>query len=170
MTIHGYFKHSKPPSPDIKDQPAPHIRAWVEFPSLESSGEVDFLLDTGSLDAGLRPKDMARLGVSHDLPGGIKVGIVGNALTDGVVRDAHVYLQDEDPDTWFKFSIQMSMTASQKSYEEQVSLPVPSVLGRNLLNQCKFTLDINSGSVTLEPYSTVPTVQNRTAVNPSAQG
>lgn len=129
MAIDGYYKDDNPP--------APYVYAEVYLPDLHLYGDVEFLVDTGADATSLMPDDMAMIRVDISRARGRyhKVdGVGGEAqykTTKAVLR-----FQDDDVFGHFQeFEIDIHLT------EGKAGQQLPSLLGRDILNECECTFD-----------------------------
>ena len=129
MAIVGYYKDDAPP--------APYVYGEVYLPDLRLHGDIEFLVDTGADATSLMPDDMALIGVDISRIGRRyqKVdGVGGEARykrTKAVLR-----FQDHDAFGHFQeFEIDIHLMAGREAQQ------LPSLLGRDILNECECTLD-----------------------------
>ena len=141
MTIAGYF--------DSGSEPAPCVEARVHLPRLALSGTVDFLLDAGADATTLHSDDVAKMPIdlSTLAQESISVRGVGGEMRY-VQEEAFVYREDDDTGGWHGFSNHVHI-APQDEHDAVGDLP--SVLGRDILNSCRSTLDAGQSLVELEP-------------------
>ena len=109
----------------------------MHLPGLRTGAEVEFLVDTGADATSLMPDDMAFMGVDISRVRGRyqRVGRVGGEArykrTKAVLR-----LQDHDAFGHFQeFEIDIHLMAGSEGQQ------LPSLLGRDILNECECTLD-----------------------------
>ena len=141
MAIRGYFNPSY-------QEPAPYVRASVYLPRLGVGNRVDFLLDTGADATTLHPRDAGRLGVYAYMLGPTSVSARGiGGPVQYAPEYAFVSFYDSAIGDWRDFRTQVYI-ASPDNQDEAGSLP--SLLGRDILNRCRYTLDAAENSVTLE--------------------
>lgn len=141
MAIRGYYQDDDTP-------PAPYVQAEIHLPAIRISGDIEFLVDTGADGTSLLPYDMARMGGSiQKIPGRYKEmdGIGGGAKAKTTM--AMLRFRDVDALGGFReFRIDVDVIAPGKINER-----LPSLLGRDILNQCECTFNASSGNITLEP-------------------
>lgn len=129
MAIDGYYKNDSPP--------APYVYGEIYLPQLRLRGDIEFLLDTGADATSLMPNDMALMGVDisriRERYQSVR-GVGGQArykTTKAVLR-----FQDHDAFGHFQeFEIDIHLMAGREGQQ------LPSLLGRDVLNECECTLD-----------------------------
>ena len=104
-------------------RPFPH--AILEFPTLDHRQlDVEFLIDTGADRSVLSPKDAQRLGVDvAALPAGQPTVGVGGRMETFMVP-AILNLEE------YSVSLELTILSPGRS-----SMPIPSLLGRNILSR-----------------------------------
>ena len=129
MAIDGYYKNDNPP--------APYVYGEVYCPDLRLHGDIEFLVDTGADATSLMPDDMAFMGVDISRVRGRYQrvdGVGGEArykTTKAVLR-----FQDHDAFGHFQeFEIDIHLMAGREGQG------LPSLLGRDILNECESTFD-----------------------------
>ena len=116
------------------------------LPALRLSAEVEFLVDTGADGTSLLPYDLGRVGVDLRAVKGAYRSADG---VGGKVRykTTKAILRFQDATTlggFREFEIDLDLIAD--GTDEQL----PSLLGRDVLNQCQCRFNAASGSVALE--------------------
>ena len=142
MAITGYW--------DTDEPSAPYIRSTLYIPRIRLVTEVDFLVDTGADATSLHPYDVSRTGIDiGSLPGTLRAASGIGGTMRYIEADAFVYLYDTDARDWHRFPVFLAVSA-----EEQVDPGnrIPSVLGRDVLNDCLCTFDPRQETITLAPY------------------
>ena len=142
MPITGRYVQGNPP--------APHIGARVYLLSQRLSFDLDFLLDTGADATMLSPGDVLKFGIDVNvLQGQLRfyTGIGGSMRT--VEEDARITFYDEDTGERRDVFTTLYIAAVENSGP---LTRLPSILGRDILNEHLCTLDARAGRVTLEPY------------------
>ena len=146
MTIDGYF--------DSSSEPAPYVSGSVYLPRLGVGDRVDFLLDTGADATTLHPRDADKLGVRADMLGPAIVSARGiGGQMQYTPEYALVSFYDGTVGDWRDFRIQVYIASPDSEYE---AANLPSLLGRDILNRCRCTLDAPENYVALEPRSSPP--------------
>lgn len=142
MAIAGYFNPSH-------QEPAPYVRASVYLPRLGVGDSINFLLDTGADATTLHPRDAGKLGVYAHSLGSASVSARG---IGGPIQYAPEYaivsFYDNAAGDWRDFRIQVYIASPES---EHAIGSLPSLLGRDILNRCRCTLDAAENSVALEP-------------------
>ena len=131
----------------------PTVRAWVAIPALGTYGEVLFLADTGATSTILHPIDLSRTNTPGPPYANAPVhtsGGVGSSVDYAKVR-AHLYFLDTGilHRSLREFTIGLSLPATQADYKK--TEPLPSLLGRDILDQCRCTFDYKRNRVSLSP-------------------
>ena len=137
MAIVGYYKDDDPPAPYVYGEVyLPDVRPYGGIDA-GLHGDVEFLVDSGADATSLLPYDMTLIGVDISKVRGRyqKVdGVGGEArykTTKAVLR-----FQDEDAFGHFQeFEIDIHLTRGDAGQQ------LPSLLGRDILNECECTLD-----------------------------
>ena len=126
--------------------PSPYISVHVELPALQVSSDVEFLVDTGADGTTLLYDDIVDLGVPprrvRSLPRTGSMAGVGGEVTCYTTR-AIVSLQDDTRSEPYYFDIGIDLAPSVRTAN------LPSLLGRDVLNRVRCTLDYEDGEVTL---------------------
>ena len=145
MAISGYFKPSH-------QEPAPYVSGSVYLPRLGVGDRVDFLLDTGADATTLHPRDAGKLGVYAYSLGSASVSARGiGGPVHYTSEYAIISFYDGALGDWRDFRIQVYITSSENEYAVG---SLPSLLGRDILNRCRCTLDAAENHVALEPRRT----------------
>lgn len=141
MVVFGYYSRSDIP-------PAPYIRMQLRLPTLGAAAEIDFLIDTGADTTTLLPSDIAKLGI-------VVVAIPGHSEKasgtggEASFKSVPASLEFDDP----------AAIGGKRQFEIGIDIPtrrkkgiehLPSVLGRDILNQMRGTFDANNDRITLE--------------------
>ena len=142
MAIRGYW--------DTDEPSAPYIRSTLYIPRIRLVTEVDFLIDTGADATSLHPYDVSRAGIDvGTLPGTLRAASGIGGTMRYIETDAFVYLYDLDARNWHRFPVLLAVSADDRA---EPGNRIPSVLGRDVLNDCLCTFDSRQESVILEPY------------------
>ena len=120
--------------------------AQVELPALQISIDVEFLVDTGAEATTLLNDAITQLRVRpqrvRSLPQTASVTGIGGDVPCYITR-AIVFLQDDSRSQPHTFDINISLVPSRKTAK------LPSLLGRDILNQLRCTFDHTDGEVIL---------------------
>lgn len=130
MAIEGYYRDDDHPS-------APYVKAQVYLPNLRTGAEVEFLVDTGADATSLMPGnlgvmrvDLTRVHATYRRVGGVG-GEARYKTTRAVLR-----FRDHDAFGHFQeFEIDIHLMAGREGQQ------LPSLLGRDILNECECILD-----------------------------
>ena len=130
----------------------PYISARVAIPSLGLVGSVSFLIDTGADTTLLTPADATKIGFDFNVAGKVWTaqGIGGSAKTS-VFRARLVFL-DRECGRLYGYENRLSILHPSDEDEDAVSERIPSLLGRDLLNNWRFTYDRVKGEVLAKVY------------------
>ncbi len=142
MAITGRYTQGNPP--------APHVGARVYLLSQRLAFDLDFLVDTGADATMLSPGDVLKFEIDVDALRGQQrsyTGIGGSMRL--VEEDARITFYDEGTGQWRDVFTTLLVAAPENPGP---LARLPSILGRNILNDYLCTLDPRQGSVTLESY------------------
>ncbi|MDE2838368.1 MAG: aspartyl protease family protein [Chloroflexota bacterium] len=129
MAIEGHYRDDNPP--------APYVYGEVYLPDLHLHTGVAFLVDTGAHATSLMPDDAAEMGLDIRNLGGRyqRVEGVGGEARYKTTR-AVLRFQDHDAFGHFQeFEIDIHLTRGHAWQQ------LPSLLGRDILNECECILD-----------------------------
>lgn len=139
MPIHGHYRLDGFTS-------APFVNARVELPALQVSTELRFLIDTGAEVTALLHDALAQLPVNpqrlRSLPRTAPMAGIGGDVPCYTTR-AVVSLQDDSRSQPRSFDISINLAPSVKT------ATLPSLLGRDILNQLRCIFDHTDNEVTL---------------------
>ena len=144
MAIRGFYK-TVPPS-----SPAPYVRAQIRLPRLDIEAGIEFFIDTGADFTLIHPWDARILGLSPGLtlPGNnAMLAGIGGAL-EYHTEDATLRFDDEDG-SYLYFFCQIYVTF------DQAVEGMPSILGRNFLNQCSLLADYPENRALITPANVI---------------
>lgn len=129
--------------------PSPFVNAWLSIDDvLPEPQEVDFFIDTGTSSTALNRPDIDRLGINFDAIPGKARPAFGLGEAPCKFADARLWLpvgEPTDERVYLLYDIELALI-----YGKQLDIPPPSLLGRNILNQCVCTFDAAKGRVTLD--------------------
>ena len=144
--IRGYFPTG------FHSLPAPYVQAFLHLPRGESSGLIDFMIDTGADNTTLSLTDVERINLNYRrvrrsslLP---VQGIAGEQLFYS--EEAILVFRDEDARTYV-FPINIHIPKRGKPSQANQQRRLPSVLGRDVVNQCGVLIDFHEGRVEVTP-------------------
>jgi len=129
VAIEGYYKSDDPP--------APYVYGEIYLPDLHLRGDIEFLVDSGADATSLMPPDLDQIGVDLMRVRGThrRVGGVGGEARYKRTR-AVLRFRDHDAFGHFQeFEIDIHLMAGSEGQQ------LPSLLGRDILNECECTLD-----------------------------
>ncbi len=142
----GWYKTQRTGSP-----PAPYVRAAVSLERLGVMGLVEFLVDTGADRTVLHSKDISVLRI--DLS---KLDVKTLQRLDGVGGGAHYYKEPatlyfmEDGEGAFIQSWSLEILLAMTPMNPKGGPTIPSLLGRDILNNFVVRLDPLNDDLTLK--------------------
>ena len=113
----------------------PYIEGRVILPNLNIIGDISFLVDTGSDETRLHPSDGVRLKIDYGQLSGDAESIGTSGLTYDFIEPAVVVFSEPK-----RFLYVYNITLRIASYDIEI-LDLPSLLGRNILDQWRMTYD-----------------------------
>ena len=111
----------------------PYIEGRLVLPNLKISGDISFLVDTGSDATRLHPSDGTRLKVNYEKLTGEAESIGISGITHDFVEPAVVVFSDPK-----RFLYVYSITLRIAPYDPEI-IDLPSILGRDILDQWRMT-------------------------------
>jgi hypothetical protein len=146
MPIIGYYPTG------FHTLPAPYVQAALLMPRLQVQGLVNFLIDSGADNTTLSLLDVERMNLDCR-----KLNHNSLVPVRGIAGEQHFYLEqavvmfrNENSETYaFSIDIHIPKRGDKGRINQQRNLP--SLLGRDVVNQCKLTMDFHSGVIALEP-------------------
>ena len=133
--------------------PSPLVTAFVEIPDLGVSASVEFLVDTGATRTALHPGDVLKLGIdivtyaAGAYPRTI-AGIGGQASYG--VEDAILHFKNS------KANLRALIgPLEQSQFDFALKKHVPSLLGRDFLNQGRLIVDYEKNELSFEMRPTI---------------
>lgn len=146
MPIKGFFPTG------YHTLPAPYVQAALYLPRLQLHGLISFMIDTGADNTTLSLIDVERINLKyHRLKRNSLVGVAGVAGEQTFYQEQGVLMfRDEDSKTYlFEISIHIPRRGRAGRAEQQRRLP--SVLGRDVIDQCSILVNFHEGVVELMP-------------------
>jgi len=141
MSIKGFFPTG------FQTLPAPFVQAALFSPRLNLQGLINFMIDTGADNTTLSLMDVERLNVNYRrLKRRSRVEIAGFGGDQWCYgEEAIVILRDEDANTYI-FPIDVHIPVKGKKHEQrEQQRRLVSVLGRDVINQCKLIVNFHEG-------------------------
>jgi predicted aspartyl protease len=144
MVIKGFFPTG------FHTSPAPFVQAYLLLPKLNIEGLINFLIDSGADITTLSILDAERLSIDyrrlqHNL---VNVDGVGGEQSF-YQEDALLMVRDESSETYM-FQIKIDITRRIKAKIKQ-QRRLPSVLGRDIMNQCNLIVNYQQAIIELTP-------------------
>jgi predicted aspartyl protease len=124
----------------------PFIEASVHFPRLDLRGYVSFLVDTGASGTVLMPLDSRKLAVNFSLLKNRKTSRTVGGPADGYMEEAVLGFLDRDKSTIFAYEIEIQIFEPTRD-----NAALPSLLGRDVLNQWRLVVDFPKKNCTCTP-------------------
>ena len=138
--IRGYFNRS-----------CPHVAAQLAIPCIQIQGPVIFVLDTGADETVLMPNEAIMLGVDYSKlvgqPRGETCGLGGDVEAFAV--PASVIFKGGR----YRYDYKIKLLIIEKDLDNEWTLSLPSVLGRDVLNRMRSVYDLAKNSMTMTPMS-----------------
>ena len=146
MTIKGFFPTG------FHELPAPCVQAALFLPRLNLYGLVSFMIDTGADNTTLSLIDVERMNISYRrLKRKSLIGVEGIAGEQSFYQEeAVIILRDDDAQTYM-FPINIHVPQRRKGNQAHQQRRLPSLLGRDVVNQCSMTVNFHGGCVEITP-------------------
>ena len=126
----------------------------VHLRSANFQGLVWLLTDTGASRTTLLDRDMRLLGIQPEIlePALLPIVGIGGSVRSFLVRNVEVTLASDEGNVVLQQDLWVVQHDLSQLPPEEVSriLRLPSVLGRDLINQFRFSCDYHTGIVQLE--------------------
>lgn len=126
----------------------------VHLRSAYFQGLVWLLADTGASRTTLLDRDVRLLGIRAEIlePAGLPIVGIGGSVRSFLVRDVEVTFASDEGDVVQRQDLWVVQHDLGQLPPEEVSriLRLPSVLGRDLIHQFRFSCDYRAGLVRLE--------------------
>jgi len=111
----------------------PYIEGSLFLPNLNIRGNISFLVDTGSDETRLHPSDGIRLNIDYGQLGGDAESIGTSGISHDFIESAIVAFSEPK-----RFLYVYNITLRIAPYDTGI-LDLPSLLGRNILDQWRMT-------------------------------
>jgi len=132
--------------------PAPYVQAALMLPRLQLHGLINFMIDTGADNTTLSLIDVERINIGYRrLRRASLVGVEGIAGEQSFYQEAAMIMFREEDATTYLFPVNVHIPKKGKSRAIEQQRRLPSVLGRDILNYCNFTVNYQQGTVELIP-------------------
>jgi hypothetical protein len=146
MAVKGYFPTG------FHTLPAPYVQAALLLPRLRLEGLVNFMIDTGADNTTLSLIDVERMNLDYRrLKRDSLVPVEGIAGEQYFYREeAILMLRDENGEIYI-FPIDVHIPKRGGASQSNRQRRLPSVLGRDVVNQCSIVIGFHDGVVELVP-------------------
>lgn len=132
--------------------PAPYVQAALYLPRLQLYGLVSFMIDTGADNTTLSLIDVERINLRYRrLKRGSLVGVEGIAGEQLFYQEEAILMLRDENATTYIFPIDIHIPRKGKPSQAEQQRRLPSVLGRDVLNQCRVLVDFHRGTIELTP-------------------
>lgn len=144
--IKGEFRGQEP-------LPSPSITAFVEVPNLGVSASVEFLVDTGATRTVIHPRDALKFGIdiatyAADACPRTFSGVGGDASYG--VEDSILHFKND------KTNLRTFIGPLDPSqFDSALNKNIPSLLGRDFLNQGRLIVDYENNEVSFEKRTAI---------------
>ena len=123
---------------------APYVEARISFPQLGFRGLVSFLVDTGADGTVLMPADTKRLGIDFS-------SLRNPTTSEGIGGAARGFVERAVLSFSDRRYIYAYLLPIEVSAPTRYNLRFPSLLGRDILKQWRFVMDVPKQQVTFTP-------------------
>lgn len=133
--------------------PAPYVQAYFFLPRQNAQGLVSFMIDSGADNTTLSLIDVERLNVSYRrLSRASLVGVQGIAGEQPFYREEAFIMFREEDSTTYLFPIDVHIPKKGTSrHDKELQRRLPSILGRDVVNQCNLAINYQQGVIELTP-------------------
>jgi len=146
MTVKGYFPTG------FHTLPAPYVQAALVLPRLGLQGLINFLIDTGADNTTLSLIDVERMNLDYR-----RLRRDSQTPVEGIGGEQYFYqeeavliLRDENGEI-YTFPIHAHIPKRGGGSQANRQRKLPSVLGRDIINQIRLSVDFHDGVVELMP-------------------
>lgn len=143
LTLSGYWKTRAAiieGNAKVEIPPAPHIKCYLRCPEKTLSGKLDFLIDTGADFTTIMPDDRQTLVIpSRYLTDGVPSMMFGVGGGTPIKYMQNITFEFKNEDAAIQ-TIQLERIAvlAPATQHRRLFKGVPSLLGRDILNNCAF--------------------------------
>jgi len=123
---------------------APYLEARISIPRLRLHGLISFLVDTGADGTVLMPTDSKKIGVNFRSLRNPTTSQGVGGLAKGYTEE--VILSFRDPKYIYSYLLNVEIAAPTTRNNR-----IPSLLGRDILDQWRFVLDAPRNKILLTP-------------------
>lgn len=146
MTVKGYFPTG------FHEMPAPYVQAFLVLPRLILQGLVNFMIDTGADNTTLSLVDVERMNLDYRrLRRDSLTPVIGIGGTQYFYGEEAVILMRDENSQIYNFQIHIHIPKRGVRSQANRQRKLPSILGRDIINQIKTTIDFHDGVVDLVP-------------------
>ncbi|MBA7480330.1 hypothetical protein ES707_15781 [subsurface metagenome] len=146
MTVKGYFPTG------FHTLPAPYVQAFLVLPRIELRGLINFMIDTGADNTTLSLIDVERMNLDYR-----RLRRDSQTPVDGIGGEQYFYqeeavliIRDENGEI-YTFPIHAHIPKRGRGEQANRQRKLPSVLGRDVINQVRLSVDFHDGIVELTP-------------------
>ncbi|MBI4285118.1 MAG: hypothetical protein HY670_04350 [Chloroflexi bacterium] len=132
--------------------PAPSVQAALFLPRLNLQGLTSFMIDTGADNTTLSLSDVERINLSYrQIKRSSAVGVEGIAGEQLFYQEAALLIFRAEDAKQYVFSIMVHIPRRGTSGQAEQQRRLPSILGRDVINQCRLVVSFHEGIVELVP-------------------
>ena len=147
MPIKGYFPTG------YHLLPAPYVQAYFFLPRQNTHGLLSFMIDTGADSTTLSLIDVERLNLSYrKFRRASLIGVQGIAGEQSFYQEEALIIFREEDSTTYYFPINVHIPKKGNlSHDRELQRQLPSILGRDIINQCNLLINYQQGIIELIP-------------------
>ena len=146
MTVKGYFPTG------YHLTPAPYVQAYLFLPRLNLHGLISFMIDTGADNTTLSLIDVERLNITYRRLKRNLVGVEGIAGEQSFYHQEALIMFREEASTTYLFLVDIHIPKKGIYFKErELQRRLPSILGRDITNQCNLLINYQGGIIELTP-------------------
>jgi len=133
--------------------PAPYVQAYFFLPRQNAHGLMSFMIDTGADNTTLSLIDVERLNLSYRrFRRASLTGVQGIAGEESFYREEALVMFREEDSTTYLFPIEVHIPKKGDSgHDRELQRRLPSILGRDVINQCNLAVNYQQGIIELTP-------------------
>jgi predicted aspartyl protease len=133
--------------------PAPYVQAYFFLPRQDTHGLISFMIDTGADTTTLSLIDVERLNLSYRrLRRASLTDVQGIAGEQSFYQEEALIMFREENSTTYLFPIDVHIPKKGLlSRDRELQRRLPSILGRDVIDQCGLTINYQQGTIELVP-------------------